>query len=274
MHIDITTDAARFSDDVEPFLRRDPLRHTVIATSVFNQIHGLFSGTRFVAVRADSGAVVGVAQSTASGHLYLGELPTGATAAVVDAFVARDLPLTDVEGEDSDAKALARHWSEPRRGSHRALYSTRLFRLGTLTPPVVAGRARLATAADLDICLEWGLAFEAEIGEPARFDETVVRRRIAARLWWLWEHDGVVTSLVARHKAVLGWARIGPVYTPPAQRGNGFASALTAAVAGTIRAEGADACLFTDLDNPTSNKIYAEIGFEPVRDFVRYRLDA
>jgi predicted GNAT family acetyltransferase len=33
---------------------------------------------------------------------------------------------------------------------------------------------------------------------------------------------------------------------------------------------GSAACLYTDLANPTSNKIYAAIGYEPVADFVRY----
>lgn len=33
---------------------------------------------------------------------------------------------------------------------------------------------------------------------------------------------------------------------------------------------GSAVCLYTDLANPTSNKIYAAIGYEPVTDFVRY----
>lgn len=274
MRIDITSDAARFMHDVEPFLRRDPLRHTVHATSIVNQVSGRYSGTRFLSVRDGSDAVVGLAQCTSGGHVYLGELPPRSVSAVAEGLAAQGISLTDVEGEDADAVALAEYWSVTRGGSHRALYSTRLFRLGTLSAPDAAGTPRLATEDDIIVCLDWARAFDAEIGEPTRFDETAVRRRIDAQLWWLWEHAGVPTSLVARQTAVLGWARIGPVYTPPPLRGNGFASALTAAVAGRIRAEGADACLFTDLGNPTSNKIYQEIGFESVRDFVRYSLVA
>ena len=33
-----------------------------------------------------------------------------------------------------------------------------------------------------------------------------------------------------------------------------------------IVAAGHRACLFTDQDNPTSNKIYAEVGYRPVVD--------
>jgi predicted GNAT family acetyltransferase len=69
---------------------------------------------------------------------------------------------------------------------------------------------------------------------------------------------------------VLGSTRAGPVYTPPGERGHGYAGALTAWVTRQILDRGSAACLYTDLANPTSNKIYAAIGYEPVADFFRY----
>ena len=35
-----------------------------------------------------------------------------------------------------------------------------------------------------------------------------------------------------------------------------------------ILAQGNQACLFTDLANPTSNKIYHQAGYRPLADFV------
>ncbi|MBA3402395.1 MAG: GNAT family N-acetyltransferase [Actinobacteria bacterium] len=65
--------------------------------------------------------------------------------------------------------------------------------------------------------------------------------------------------------------RLGPVYTPPERRRRGYASALTAAVSAERLAAGRQFCfLYTDLDNPTSNKIYTNIGYEPVCDSVEY----
>ena len=63
-----------------------------------------------------------------------------------------------------------------------------------------------------------------------------------------------------------GVARVGPVYTPPSQRGRGWASNAVAEVSRMIRAQGSRACLFTDQANPTSNKIYAALGYRPVVD--------
>ncbi|MEV6222072.1 GNAT family N-acetyltransferase [Nocardia fluminea] len=275
MRIDITSDAARFMDDVEPFLRRDPLRHTVIATVAINAINGRSGGrsTQFLCVRDNAGQVVGIAQCT-DGAAYLGEIPAYSIPAVVDAFAAHAIALRSVEAPESDAVAFAARWSEATGGTYRNRYSARLFRLDTVQVPDVAGSPRQAVVDDVAVCIAMIEAFGVEADVPQRLNEAVVRNRIEAATTWLWEHDGTPVSLVARQTAVLGWARIGPVYTPPRLRGNGFASALTATVASRIRAEGADACLFTDLANPTSNKIYQRIGFEPVRDFAHYTLIA
>jgi predicted GNAT family acetyltransferase len=62
------------------------------------------------------------------------------------------------------------------------------------------------------------------------------------------------------------------VYTPPERRGRGYATALVAVVSQRALDAGAAACsLYTDLANPTSNKIYDAVGYRPVRDVTRYR---
>ena len=72
--------------------------------------------------------------------------------------------------------------------------------------------------------------------------------------------------LTAHNPPSFGVARIGPVFTPRAHRGRGYASAGVAGVSKRLRDEGADVCLYTDQENPTSNKVYAAIGFEPLVD--------
>lgn len=67
--------------------------------------------------------------------------------------------------------------------------------------------------------------------------------------------------------------RIGPVYTPPKERGRGYARALVAAVSRRRLTEGDSACcLFTDLANPVSNAIYPQVGYRPVGDYALIRL--
>ncbi|OMI10137.1 hypothetical protein BTA30_20410 [Bacillus swezeyi] len=61
------------------------------------------------------------------------------------------------------------------------------------------------------------------------------------------------------------------VFTPPAHRKKGYASSCVAALSRALLDEGFSfCCLYTNLDNPTSNKIYQEIGYRPVADAVAY----
>jgi predicted GNAT family acetyltransferase len=69
-----------------------------------------------------------------------------------------------------------------------------------------------------------------------------------------------------------GVVRIGPVYTPSRHRKRGYASALVAAVSQHALDNGAVTCsLYTDLANPTSNKIYLAIGYRPVCEVTMYQ---
>ncbi len=61
--------------------------------------------------------------------------------------------------------------------------------------------------------------------------------------------------------------RVGLVYTPPALRGRGYASACVAATSDRALASGRRFCtLYTDLANPTSNGVYRRIGYRRIGD--------
>lgn len=79
--------------------------------------------------------------------------------------------------------------------------------------------------------------------------------------------------MVGTNAPVAGAVRIGPVYTPPEQRGRGYASSAVAAASQQALDEGASSCtLFTDLANPTSNSIYRALGNERFADWREYAL--
>ena len=69
-------------------------------------------------------------------------------------------------------------------------------------------------------------------------------------------------------------ARVAPVYTPPEHRGRGYGAAATAAVTrAAVDAGVRDLLLYTDLANPTSNRLYARLGYRPVEDAVMFVFD-
>ncbi len=107
--------------------------------------------------------------------------------------------------------------------------------------------------------------------EPLRIGGA--KDRIEEGSVWLWDVDGEVVHLSAARPPSFGVVRIGPVYTPAAHRGHGYARALVADVAQRVLNAGHRVCLYTDRDNPVSNRTYAAIGFEPVLDQVNLAVD-
>ncbi|MEV4235931.1 MULTISPECIES: GNAT family N-acetyltransferase [unclassified Nocardia] len=275
MRIEITADAARFRSLTEPFLLRDPLRHTVIATGIANHLTGMqvdADHSRFLSVHDEDATVIGVAMRAAGRGMYLGELPVGSVVPVADALAEVAADADGVEGATDDAAEFAEHWGKRYGVGYREAYSTRLYQLADLNFPIVAGSARRATDSDVGLCVDWAEAMRRESGmPPPSLTAIAIRNRISTGRWWLWELDGKPVSLAAHQVPVFGWSRIGPVYTPPGHRGHGYASILTAHVSRTLRWQNLNVCLFADTANPTANHIYRTIGFEPVRDFTHYQ---
>jgi predicted GNAT family acetyltransferase len=123
------------------------------------------------------------------------------------------------------------------------------------------------------LLIDWWVAFASEAGAVGDLDHAT--RMVDARLddggVFIWD-DGGPVSVVAMSPPVAGVPRIGPVYTPPAHRRRGYAGMAVAEVSRGALTAGARTCmLFTDLANPTSNKIYAEVGYERFGDWAEYR---
>jgi predicted GNAT family acetyltransferase len=139
--------------------------------------------------------------------------------------------------------------------------------------PQPSGRVRAARPGDLDRILTWTRAFARESLPAEAWDEDEARRRLASRLrgeggaYRFWEDGAPVCFAGTVAGTGGGGVRIGPVYTPPARRRRGYATALVAAASREALQGGAPFCLLTtDLANPTSNAIYRRIGYRRVHD--------
>jgi GNAT superfamily N-acetyltransferase len=235
-----------------------------------------------------SGAVVGAGMRSAAFEPYppyLLPMPEQAALELAGVLHARGEEVRAVNGALPACRVMAEEVARLSGGVARFGLHTRLFELAELVPPTaVPGRLLAATAGDLDLAMRWWMAFhhDADVqggrapGSSAHEipDATELQRRIDAGDVWFWlDQAGQPTSLVAATPPAFGVARIGPVYTPPEQRGRGWASAAVAEVSRRIREQGARACLFTDQANPVSNRIYLALGYRPVVDMANLVID-
>jgi predicted GNAT family acetyltransferase len=187
-------------------------------------------------------------------------------------------PMPGVIGPAEAALNFALTWQRLTGRVYRESIRERVFELTeVIAPRPGPGHLRAATQADLDLVLEWILAFMREAVPDEPVGESEDRRRSWARRIeqgnvYLWElDDGQIVSLAGTTRPVSKVISVAPVYTPPEQRGKGYASRCVAALSQLLLDSGWERCsLFTDLANPTSNSIYQKIGYRPVCDFNSY----
>jgi len=202
--------------------------------------------------------------------LLLTAVPAGAVAELAAGLAGR--PLSAVNAYPDAAWQFAAAWRDVTGCRAAPLRGMRLYRLAELAWPDPApdGGPRVAAVADVPLLTGWFAAFATEVHDEAGEDhEAAVRDRLGYGGISLWQAAGRPVSMGAVTRPVAGMVRIGPVYTPPAFRGAGYASAVTAELSLRAREAGAaEVLLYTDLDNPVSNSIYQRIGYRAVEDRV------
>jgi predicted GNAT family acetyltransferase len=271
-------DPAAYLGAAEPLLLGDEARHNLMLGIAGNlRDHpGLYLEFRGW-VADDEGEVISTALQTPPYNLVLARPSSpGGAEALANALWHERVEIPGVTAAVPEVEEFSGAWSRRARLDSQVRMRQRIYRLTTVRPVQgVRGRPRSAADADRRLLLDWVHAFASETFEDV--DPKAAERQVAARLdrgaggFALWEHEGKPVSLVGWGGETPNGVRIGPVYTPPELRRRGYASALTASVSAKLLAAGRRFCfLYTDLENETANRIYGEIGYEPVCDSVDY----
>lgn len=263
------------------FLARHEAEHNLIfdiASTIQRAPETYGEPPRFAVVGDEDGTVQAAALQTPPFNVVLSMTDDEAsTDALADAL--RDDHLPGALGPKDVAARFAERWTNATGCTAALDAAERIFRLDRVIPPTrpALGRWRTAEERDVTIIARWLVAFAEEatpFSPPIDDPDAAAERWIAqvGRTVYLWEDQGAVVSMVGAGGETPNGIRIGPVYTPPEVRGNGYASSLTAAASLDQLGRGRRFLfLFTDLANPTSNKIYRAIGYEPVIDVDMYR---
>lgn len=266
---------SRFDDPV-PFLERagplllaDEARHNLFLGICGRLISrpNLFPGFGLW-LGEDDGEVVACAVRTPPWNLVVARPATDEAVDDLASAIAEDgAELPGVTGAVPEVEVFARAWERATGKPTRDRLALGVYRLTSVrTVDGVSGGLRRAGPEDRDILVEWANAFQAEAvpggspGDPAHMVD--LRLEDPAEGFDLWEDPDPV-SMAGFGGPTPNGMRIGPVYTPPDLRGRGYASALVAGTSQRLLDGGKRFCfLYTDMSNPTSNKIYQDIGYE------------
>lgn len=273
MKLVLIRDAEQFAAAARPFLNAR-IECNILCTVLIGVLHGTRSDSPplFAYALGDSGELQFAAMRTPPWPL----LPSPIEARFADEFVARwlqeDPALPAVSAPPATARAIATAWSSRTGGTARLRMSEAMHVLDEVVGPQRAapGSLRVAEMAERPLLLTWTEQFIREAGITGGSAEAMLDGRLRRGGTLVWD-DGGPVSMLGVTPEVAGVVRIGPVYTPPALRRRGYAGNAVAAASRRALAQGAQRCmLLTDLANPTSNKIYAEVGYRRIGDWEEY----
>jgi RimJ/RimL family protein N-acetyltransferase len=270
--------------DVDDFAARTQrllsasLECNVLATVLMNVVEGAHRDPPpiFAVGITEQDEVSFAAMRTPPWPLLTSPLEPGGAEPLVERWLEVDPDVSAVSGLPDTARAIAAAWERRTRGTSRRTFSEAMHVLEEVDDPPRPGPGslRLPRPDERDLLVRW---MEEFVGEAGLIGAAQARAMVDARLrqqgLLLWD-DGHPVSLVGVNPAVAGVVRIGPVYTPPQFRRRGYAGSAVAAVSRRALADEASRCmLFTDLANPTSNKIYAEVGYRRCGDWEEIALE-
>jgi predicted GNAT family acetyltransferase len=275
---------AGFAQAATEFLSRNEAENNLLLGITSELLRGSSFGAEppYFAVARRDGEVSAVALRTP---------PFGVGLAASSDFDGIDLLAEDVRrvfptipgaiGPVKAAERFVAKWETLTAQRRKVRANERIYRCATVTRArSPRGSMRRFKETDRQLALQWTKLFWTESKLPRAGNDADAMVMIDRRItdpdggMFFWETESEVVSMAAAGGRTPNGIRIGPVYTPPNFRGKGYATALVADLTSLMLERGRSFCfLFTDLANPTSNSIYAQIGYQPVIDCTMYDLE-
>jgi predicted GNAT family acetyltransferase len=236
------------------------------------------AGIQLTGMTGDEGVVM-VAVQTPPHNLVLSRASAPDVDKLAETLANQNFRFPGIVGPSDVAHAFADKWAaltgqKPVEFMDQIIYSL----TKVLMPDPVEGQMRPAKPAEAKTIAQWIAKFtEDALPKSEHLSDGAALKRaedmIAAGRMYVWDVKGraVAQASVSGTDAV---ARISMVYTPPEDRGHGYAKAVVANLSEMqLKAGKKMCCLYADARNPVSNSIYRKIGYEFVGRSSLYILD-
>ncbi|WP_214785331.1 GNAT family N-acetyltransferase [Exiguobacterium sp. s183] len=272
-------DPNHFADRVMDALLKEEAKNSLMIGVLNNVIQGVYEAFHQFTVE-ENGKLLAILQVTPPHPLHYivvdSEQVEKLPAFIIPHLLENEIPFTEVVSERAQAERFGKAWQEITSGTSEMFMSQGLYRLDEVEDIEMAkGHMRKATTADQAQLEAWYSAFEAESGLRSSPPEKVtkaVQTMLDREEAVFWEVDEQVVSCAKRARPTENGITVSFVYTSPDARGRGYARSLVADLSRQLLETKSFCVLYTDLTNPTSNKIYQEVGYEQIMDSAWVRL--
>lgn len=193
---------------------------------------------------------------------------------VIEKLLEFEIGISSIISLKPWAYSFAGKWKTRTGIGHQILMDQGLYRLNKVNETLEQspGAWRFAEVKDCPLIEKWFNLFEGDARIPLTPMEDV-KKRVASFVdeqeVFLWENNGKVVSMMKKARPSKHGVTVSFVFTPKEERKKGYARTMVAAGTKELLKEYDFCVLYTDLMNPTSNKIYMEIGYERIADSVQ-----
>ncbi len=270
------SEAEKFLSEAKSLLYADEATNSLLlglAEMVRNK--GESGQTEAVLLRVvHEGQTLTAALQTPPMNLVISESENRPLKVLAQYLKSNQLKFPGVVGPANSSEMFAKMWSRE-CGCHFELgMGQMIYKINEVEIPqqAVEGSLRLAQLNEISLIASWLVEFGNESlppNERKSFEERLpyAERAIQNQNAYLWEVGGVAVSMAHVGRPTKNGISISAVYTPPINRKKGYASALVAHLSQRMLDSGKQFCvLYTDLANPTSNKIYQKIGYRAIAE--------
>jgi len=270
MEVRETHNAAEFLKKAEGFLMEHEAENNLVLGQAMRLVRGEAMGHAQVSFYTveDEGHVLVAGMHNQPYRLVLSRGPGPAIAMIADWAARKKVNLAGVIGIPESVLMFTRAWSKLSRDKMEGGHRLRIYQLEQLRPAAaVSGKLEPASMRELELLTDWNIKFTRDVEQPLTGDERgMVQRAIEGGRLFVWK-DPQPVSMAAWAGPTPRGVRVNMVYTPPELRRKGYASAAVSALTKRLLDSGRKfVFLFTDLSNPTSNKIYQQMGYQPICD--------
>jgi len=198
--------------------------------------------------------------------------------AFADFVVENKLYFEGVVGPTETSKTITESYGQKVNSKIRVGMAQNIMQFTkTDWPQKISGNFEIATESDFDLIADWLMAFAREALPHDNADEAHFRKIAEAKIKkqeaFLWIENGVKKAMTLSGRPTKNGVSVSGVYTPKSERRKGYASNLVASVSDHLIRQGKSFCvLYTDAANPTSNKIYQNIGYKIIGESSHYIL--
>ncbi|WP_313892022.1 GNAT family N-acetyltransferase [Psychrobacillus sp.] len=198
---------------------------------------------------------------------------------VISELIKQSIPVESIISGKEWAYSFAEKWQEQTGQSASILMDQGLYRLDQVDDSIEMspGAWRYANEQDRVLVEAWYHLFVQDTGLPPSKNhaevQTHVKQMVDNQEVFLWEHNGETVSMMKKARPTEHGVTVSLVFTPKEQRKKGYARTMVAAGSKELLEEFQFCVLYTDMLNPTSNKIYQEIGYQKIIDSVHLKLE-